>query len=549
MKLIKRFVTLIVVFLVVLLLCLWLLPGPIIKWAIQSYGSDAVGARVELDSVGFSWFPGRVELRRLAVTNPQAPMTNAVVVENLATEVDLWSALGGKVYLNEVLVEGLAFATPRERSGALPGREPTAAEDTGFILPDLGLPDPATLVEQEKALYKARADAFQELLAQRQQRWQNALAELPDAAALEQYQARWEEARSGNVVTRLQQAKAIGDDLRQDVKRIRETRDTLRQEYRQLQEEYQQLRGLADKSVPQIIDQLGLSDSMVAQLGNQLMSQQVQQWLELALGYYRLLLGGEDAEIAAPETPVEPKTAPDFLARRIVISGPFLRAGSVGQVAGEITNLSDAPALWPEPVTVDIQASGERMGQLQLDGRLQHQQGAVAQDEFSFSIKNNPLESWPLGGGDQLGLMVQQALLSLDLEASVKAMSQLDLKLEGVFSNLDLAQQPATGQWQQSLKTALGSLDRLSLQARADGTLQQPGLKVSSNLNGVLKQALGKELKQRSDALRQQLQQELGQALTEQVGPIEEKVNALQSLPGQADTRLQQFQALLKEVK
>ncbi|MCG8536069.1 MAG: hypothetical protein MI808_13350, partial [Pseudomonadales bacterium] len=118
MKLIKGVVGFVVVLLVVVLVALWLLPPRIIHWAIEDYGSQAVGAKVDVGSVEFSWLASQLQIHDLAVTNASQPMTNAVQFDRIATQFDLMRLFDSKVYLDLVLVEGIALDGARETSGA-----------------------------------------------------------------------------------------------------------------------------------------------------------------------------------------------------------------------------------------------------------------------------------------------------------------------------------------------------------------------------------------------------------------------------------------------
>lgn len=557
MKTIKRLFLFLLILVVCLGVALWILPAQVIKWAIEHPGSQAVGAKVEVGSVDFSWFPTRVSLEQLAITNPQAPMTNAVEFQSIATELNLMEAIGGKVYLEEVLVNGIALDTPREESGALPGAAPSAADDSAFAMPDLGLPDPSALVAREKALYQGKVDAFAAEMDKRQASWQGVLDQLPDEGKLAQYETDWKQAKGGNMLEKLSQAKKISKAIEKDIDQLKAGKQQLQQEYAKLQQDYKQLSGLSGKSVDQIIKELGLSDSIIANLGNQLLSGKVQQWLQTGKGYYNLLLGGESGSEQADADPAAagvPQTSPDFLAKKIVLSGPFAHGGRSGTIAGEIKNLSDAPALWPEPVSIDLNALGDALGTIKLQGLLAHQKSGAEQDSLSLSVKDSQLQNLALSPqsdtADSLGLLVNKAVLNLDAKASIKALSQLDVNMAGVFSSLDMALSGAAdGDWQQGLAQNLAALQQLTLNGTAKGPLDNPDLKVSTNLNGVLKQALSAELKQRSNALRGQVQGQLDESLQQQLAPLQEKLSGLGGLSGQADARQRQFESMLKQIR
>ncbi len=554
MKLIKRLFLFLFLLILVIAGALWMLPAPLIKWAIENPGSQAVGAKVEVGDVDFSWFPTGLTLSQLAVTNPSQPMTNAVEFQTIATEVDVMELINGKVYLEQVLVDGIALDTPRQESGALPGRAPTTEAESGVSLPDLGLPDTSDLVEREKAIYQERIDAFNQEIEQRQQRWEDMLKQLPDDQKLDQYQARWDKAKQGNVLDKLSKGRGIIKDLKKDIDELKSGKKQLQQEYAQLQQDYQGLSSLSDKSVDQIIKELGLSESMVANLGNQVVSGKVQQWLQMGEGYYRLLAGGADADAAEGEEQAgaaeSVKTAPDFLVKVMRLSGPFVQGGREGTIDGEIRNLSDAPALWAEPVTININALGDALGTIKVSGLLAHQKPGAEEDKLALSVKNSQLQNLVLADSGSLGMMVNNALLDFDAKASVKALSELDLNLDGVFSQLDLELTEAGAEgWQQTLSQSLASLGELTLNGTAKGPLKDPKLKISTNLNNIMQQALSAEIKKQSNALRGKLKGELDQSLQQQLAPVEAEVSELGGLSNQADARVDEFESLLKQIR
>jgi len=552
MKIIKRLVQFLVVLVVVLALALWLLPAPIIKWAIENPGSQAVGAQVDVDSVAFSWFPISLTIDGLAVTNPRQPMTNAVEFQHINTEVNVQELIAGKVYLEQVLVEGIALDTPRKISGALPGAGAPAEEsESGFSLPDLGLPNTTELVDKELALYQQRIHDFNTKLDQRNQSWQDTMAGLPGKDALQDYQTHWDKAQDGNVLNKVKAAKEISSGLKQDIKKLEASRDQIKTEYAQLQQEYKQLSGLSGKSADQIIQQLGLSDSMVANLGSQLLGARMQQWLQMGEGYYQLLAGNGAASSETEEATVaEPKTAPDFLVKLVHLSGPFLQGERTGTIDGEIRNLSDAPALWPEPVTVKINATGDTLGTLDIQGLLAHQQAGAEKDSLKLSIKNSQLQNLVLSDSGSLGMALNKALLNFEAKADIKALSQLNLNLDGVFSKLELAlTSDATESWQKTLAQTVSSLDTLTLKGVATGALSDPDLKLSTNLNGILKTALGAEIRQRAAALRGKLTSQLNDGMQQQMQPLQVKLSELGNVSGEVDTLIDEFKSTAKAVR
>jgi len=106
----------------------------LLRKGIESGGTAAVGAKVELASARIHLFRGNVTLRGLQVTNPNAPMTNIVQLDEIVADIALLPLLEKKVVVDTVAVRGLRFNTPRTTSGAIPhpGAPPSRASKSAL---------------------------------------------------------------------------------------------------------------------------------------------------------------------------------------------------------------------------------------------------------------------------------------------------------------------------------------------------------------------------------------------------------------------------------
>jgi uncharacterized protein (TIGR03545 family) len=92
----------------------------LLRKGIEAGGTAAVGAKVELASARIHLFRGNVTLRGLQVTNPNAPMTNIVQLDEIVAQIALLPLLEKKVVVDTVAIRGVRFNTPRTTSGAIP---------------------------------------------------------------------------------------------------------------------------------------------------------------------------------------------------------------------------------------------------------------------------------------------------------------------------------------------------------------------------------------------------------------------------------------------
>ncbi len=104
-----------------------------VERGVEYAGTQAVGARVDLDAARVGLREGTVSLRGLAVTDPGAPMTNLFEAEEIILDLGLLAALERKVVIDTMAVRGLRFGTPRTTSGALPEGAGGADEGPGAV--------------------------------------------------------------------------------------------------------------------------------------------------------------------------------------------------------------------------------------------------------------------------------------------------------------------------------------------------------------------------------------------------------------------------------
>jgi uncharacterized protein (TIGR03545 family) len=97
-----------------------LLADRMLRKGIEAGGTAAVGAQVNLASARIHLFRGKVTLRSLQVTNPNAPLTNIVQLDEIVADIAFLPLLEKKVVVDTVAIRGLRFNTPRRTSGAIP---------------------------------------------------------------------------------------------------------------------------------------------------------------------------------------------------------------------------------------------------------------------------------------------------------------------------------------------------------------------------------------------------------------------------------------------
>ncbi len=97
-------------------------------------------AEATMGGVVFRPLAGELSFTSLTVADRSEPMTNLFELGRGRLSLDTWLLFEGRVLIRDLTVEGLAFGTPRERSGRLPDH---AATDTPAADPNAEPPGPA----------------------------------------------------------------------------------------------------------------------------------------------------------------------------------------------------------------------------------------------------------------------------------------------------------------------------------------------------------------------------------------------------------------------
>ena len=550
----------------------------IVEEVIEDQGTRAVGAKVELASADLSLLPAGLTLVGLQVTNPDAPMTNAVEIGRLALTLDALQLVRRKVIVDEMTVDAVRFGTPRETSGAIAGRaQPTTEsaqdEEAGegaagsFTMPTFEVPDVKEILENEELETLKLAKSFHDDIQKQKDLWEQRVKDLPGKDTFAKYQARIEKLQGstkgglGGILGGVGEIQSIQKEVERDIERIETAQKELESLIASFEHRIKEVAEAPRRDVRRLQEKYSLSPHGLANLGSTLFGQHIGKWARQAADWYEKLkpaLQRMQEAGAAEEGPevVEPvrgsgvdvrfkeyEPLPDFLIRHTNV---FVEL-EAGKLAGTIDNITPDQDVLGKPLTLEF--SGQEMKGLSsvtLQGTFDHIDPGNSTDRVTFQLAGYELPSVPLSDQPQWPVRLNRGLADVGVRAILKG-NAVDANINVNLKSLAVSagKQGDTNPLTRALSSAVSGVSALKVEADVTGTLEEQEITVRSDLDQIMKRAAGRLVAD----LSREFQKELSGAIAQQVkGPLrglQGQVGGLEAISGNLSGRLTQGNSLL----
>jgi len=513
----------------------------LIKKAIETTGTLIVGARVELADADLTLFPTGLSLTGLAVTNPDAPMRNAVEARRIALSVETAPLFFRKWIVPEMSATGIRFDTKRSRSGAVISRRktpvPPEAEKDGqtISLPSLDIKDPKKILAQETLESVEEAKKIQADIKRLKTEFKKRIAALPDDDDFEAYEERINKLKHGKsgwkaLLSKASDIKEIADEVEHDLKTIKSVKKDLENDINTLKKRIQALPKLAKSDYTRLKGKYGPSAMGAGNITALLFGDAYKGKVETAIRWYKKIQPMlEKKESDAASTPrkkrekeekqkrirgkginiafKEKRPLPDFLISHGVLELEI----PAGTLAGTIENVTAQQPLVGRPMALTL--SGKKLkgiDAVDLTATIDRVSPKTAGDRFTFS--GNGIGIKPVGSEETVRM--EGASASVTGNADITGGDTLDAGLTARMTQVRFADSTDPGKLQQAMSKALKEVKAFSVQGSAKGPLDSYDLTVSSDLDTILKKALKNATKE----LTTEFEKELQAAIKEKTG-------------------------------
>jgi uncharacterized protein (TIGR03545 family) len=539
----KRLLQILLVLVVIAAAAYYFLVDGIIKSAIEAEGSKALKAKVDVGSVTFHLFPTSIALRDVQATNPRAPMRNLVQAREISVAVTLKEILDHKIVADVAQAHGLQFNQPRASSGAIPGLTPPppAGGGLGAGLPGLSLPDAKQLLADARQHAQGELQQIRTDLTALRSNWQQKLQTLPDQAKIDSYRARAQALRNAGALEKVTGAAQLRRDIQADLNNTRQLQGQFKQDMQTAQQQLNLAKTLPERELDRLLAGAGMSREHLDNITGALLSGKLQPLIDQLLA----LVGSPPAANSgggnAGAAPAANQQQWPVLARKIVLDGQIDLGKRPLRFDGVINNATPQPAFWNVPITFTLNGSGDQPGKFSAGGTLDYRK--LPSNEVHFDLCQFPLEQLTLSDRAQLGIVLSKALAQVQGKLSLVG-NQIDFDMSSRFDQAALAVTAGDNQIAQAAAAALRGVSAFNLDLNVSGNVKQPAIRTSSNLDTLLADAVGQQVRQQASALSGRLRAQLEEQLAPDLAAIQQTGSAVTDLQRTFADRQQALQAL-----
>ena len=549
----------------------FILVDGVMKHAIQITGTRIIGAQVELAEADLHLLPLGITLGDLQVTNPERPMTNAVQAQRIELSLDGLKLLQRKIIVDTLSLDGIRFNTPRSRSGAIKStdskqKEPktdkgvsepsTQTGDTPFPIPNFQVPEVRDILAREKLETLEQIKQIQADIEAAQSKWQKQLAQAPDQKTFKAYQSRARKLQKGikglgDALKRANDIQRLQKDVDKDLKKIKKIKKNFERDQKNLKNKIKQLSAAPQKDIDRILKKYSLTADGLGNFSQLLFGDKIGSYTQQAIFWYQKLKpllnkAGTDQSPDTPEKPARGKgifvrfaeidPLPDFLASHTDAS-IIIPAGGI---RGNLEHITNQQAVLGLPLLFNFSGDKfENMESITFKGSLDHIDPKNVVDQFTAAVTSYRVKDVVLSDTNSLPIQLKKGWVDLNIAVT----SEKELLDGRIQLNLKSAELTTDGESHESellsaLKSALADVNAITLTANLSGSLNDYSVRVTSDLDRVLKQALGRQVKKLTAAFEDQLRGGIMQKINTPLATTNDRMTELDRITEDISDRL-----------
>jgi uncharacterized protein (TIGR03545 family) len=541
----------------------------IVRAGVERAGTALAGAEVDVAGARLSLSPLGITLSGIQVTDPKNPSTNSIELGRVAFGLDIPSLLQRKIIIQEMSAEGLRFGTARKKPGFVvkhAEEKPVEKKPSAFTLPSFDIPDPKKIMEAESlASVKLIEDGKTEVQKTRDD-WQKRIAGLPNKASIDAYRTRIDKLKVSSrpslkdLAGTASDAKKLKEDIEQDLDRVKKARTALNADLASTRNLVAKAEQSPLEDIRRLRDKYSISASGLSNMSGALFGEKISSWFDTGLVWYDraaplFASSGEKKGNVKVTTPVRGKGVdvkfpernplPDFLIRTVKASAQ----ADAGSFAGMIKNITPDQDIIGKPLTFQFDGSSMKdVRALTLSGAFDHVQPARIRDSIDIRASGYRAQDMVLSKNRDLPISLQDGLMDIEVKG-LRGADGLKATLATTFKSVRISagKQEGGNVVLASLRNALSKVTAFSLNAEITGLPGNYDIKVTSDLDRVFKDAIGRTVQEQAAKLEKELKAAVQAKTDEKLKELKASLAGLNTLGGNIDSVQNQLNALLQE--
>jgi uncharacterized protein (TIGR03545 family) len=562
---------------VALFAAFWMLAaGPLLKIAIEKYGSEAAGAQVNVADISFGLSPLSIIVSGVQVTDKDAPMENMVSFDTAIATLEPFPLLLGKAIVPEVTLSGVAMGTARNQSGALnSSTSESTRSDAVDDAPESpkqesmikSLPSADEILDSEKLLTVERGEVLESAYKQHQVAIDDALGNLPTENTMKGYEQQLNAILKGkfkNVDDFKQRKKefdALKSQFKKDKAAIAIAKNAIKDGKSDLKQKWSQLKTSPSEDLSNLKGKYSLDSAGASNLAALIFGDDAGGYAKTALGYYekaRPFLVDEEAKETKKELKEKrlegrfvhfdtDRPMPDFwiktlnfsMALPAMVTNDSGEKESLGQVMVKVTDITHQQDIINVPT--QILANGKNLKNIKnltITGVLDHRQ-SPGKDSFNLEVDRWNIRNLKMG---LAGLRMISSYTDVKASA-VFSNNQMNVVANSLFKNTSFISEKRTT-LAKEMVLALKNVKQFTVDASAKGELTSPNVNLKSNLDGQLKAAFNQRVDQKQTELEAKLKSKLNDKLMSYGGDYQQQLKDLNLNEGDLSVKTKALEKL-----
>ncbi|MFQ3249251.1 MAG: hypothetical protein ACI9O6_001055 [Glaciecola sp.] len=534
-------------FIATIIILYFLFADTLLKSLAQDALGDASGAEVNIEEVSHTLFPFGLSLTHLQATDSANPIRNKVEVAKVSADVDLMPLLNKKLIVNELLIQDLEFDTKRSAAGEVYVQPD--AQASSFAFPTLeDLPSVDELLEKSPLKTTAAVAQAQEVVTKYKQPIQEKYAALPSKEKLTEYKNRLAALKDKDYKNPIELAAAkkefdeIKDSISKDKANISEFVDLAKEAKAASANSVAALKSAPQEDYALLKGLVAGDEGAIGQVTQHLFGEKAKMYTKGLLVAMDKLSGNSEA-VKNEEEVVADDGLPNVWIKKAAVNIKWQDE----QIETAWQNITDQHALVGNPTTFLVNSSkANNWNNIDLKGSFEIIQGKVNSNQ-DWDIKGlvlNAVELVPEESKQKLNALLESGLL-----ASKGGLKVVDGKVSG-SSVFDLSALNLKASGKNDLTSAMAEvisgLTELKLNTDFSGSLTSPSIKVKSDLDKKMLQALSSGLTGNSSGKLSELKSKLNAKAAEQLGQSSQELKAVETLLAAAQGDTDSINELLK---